>query len=161
MRVPLKLLKHGLENRRRHVKANQGVSGALNVSLSNSLWWLIYIINLVDNMTLSSYTLLPTQHYGSFRNNFEKVHLLNREIIILGDFNIDFLGTKKCHKRPLVKAMRNLNMSRLVRGITRPVSKTSLDHIWGSHPEGYPITSQLLLTGDLHAQRTMEINTLQ
>ena len=66
--------------------------------------------------------------------NFENAHLLNREII-LGDFNIDFLSTVKFQKHPLVKAMRNLNMSQLVHGITRPVSKTCHDHIWSSHPE--------------------------
>lgn len=67
--------------------------------------------------------------------NIENAHLLNREIIILGDFNIDFLRTEKFQKHPLVKAMRNLNMSQLVHGITRPVSKSCLDHIWSSHPE--------------------------
>ena len=68
-------------------------------------------------------------------NNFENAHHLNREIIILGDFNIDFLRTEKFKKHPLVKAMHNLNMSQLVHGITRPMSKTCLDHIWSSHPE--------------------------
>ena len=51
--------------------------------------------------------------------NFENAHQLNREIIILGDFNIDFLSTEKFKKHPLVKAMRTLNMPQLVHGITR------------------------------------------
>ena len=67
--------------------------------------------------------------------NIENAHLLNREIIILGDFNIDFLCAKKVQKHSLVKTLHNLNMSQLVHIITRPVSKTCLDHIWCSHPE--------------------------
>jgi len=49
--------------------------------------------------------------------------MLNREIIILGDFNIDSLSTEKFRKHPLVKAMRNLIMSQFLNGITRPVAK--------------------------------------
>ena len=40
-----------------------------------------------------------------------KLSLLNREIILLGDFNFDFLSTEKFQKHLLVKAMCNLNMS--------------------------------------------------
>ena len=67
--------------------------------------------------------------------NIENVHLLNRETILLGDINIDYLCTAKFEKHSLVKTLRNLNMSQLVMEITRPLSKTCLDHIWCSHPE--------------------------
>ena len=103
--------------------------------------------------------------------NFEDAHLLNREIIISGDFNIDFLSTEKFQKHPLVKAMRNLNMSQLVHGITRSLSKTCLDHIWSSHPEplhnvrtmssGISNHLPVTVTGNLFARRTMIINTPQ
>ena len=67
--------------------------------------------------------------------NFENAWLLNRDIIILGDFNIDFLSTEKFQKHLLVKAMRNLSKSQLVHVIIRPVSNSCLEHIWSSHLE--------------------------
>ena len=79
-----------------------------------------------------SYKVADDKRLGK---NIENAHLLNREIVILGDFNIDFLCAKKVQKHSLLKTMRNLNMSQLVHKITRPVSKTCLDHIWSSHPE--------------------------
>ena len=42
---------------------------------------------------------------------------------------------KKVQNHSLVKTLRNLNMFQLVHKITRPVSKTCLDHIWCTHPE--------------------------
>ena len=67
--------------------------------------------------------------------NIENVHLLNKETILFGDINIDFLCTMKFQKHPFIKTLQNLNMSQLVMEITRPLSKTCLDHIWSSHPE--------------------------
>ena len=48
------------------------------------------------------------------RKNIKNALLLNREIIILGDFNIDFLCAKKVQNHSLVKTLRNLNMFQLV-----------------------------------------------
>ena len=51
--------------------------------------------------------------------NIENVHLLNKETILLGDINIDFLCTIKFQKHPFTKTLQNLNMSKLVMEITR------------------------------------------
>ena len=78
--------------------------------------------------------------------NIENVHLLNKETILLGDINIDFLCTMKFQKHPFIKTLQNLNMSQLVMEITRPLSKTCLNHIWSSHPEQL-INVRVLFTG--------------
>ena len=67
--------------------------------------------------------------------NIENAYMSNKEIIVLGDFNIDFLNAGKFKNHSLVTTLRNLNMSQIVNEITRPVSGTCLDHIWSSHPE--------------------------
>ena len=41
--------------------------------------------------------------------NIENVHLLNKETILLGDINIDFLCTMKFQKHPFIKTLQNLN----------------------------------------------------
>ena len=78
--------------------------------------------------------------------NIENIHLLNKETILLGDINIDFLCTMKFQKHPFIKPRQNLNMSQLVMEITRPLSKTCLNHIWSSHPEQL-INVRVLFTG--------------
>ena len=49
-------------------------------------------------------------------------------------------------KTSIHKNAANLNMSELVMEITRPLSKTCLDHIWSSHPERL-INVRVLFTG--------------
>ena len=49
-------------------------------------------------------------------------------------------------KTSIHKNAANLNMSELVMEITRPLSKTCLDHIWSSHPERL-INVRVLSTG--------------
>jgi hypothetical protein len=66
--------------------------------------------------------------------NIENVYLLSKEMVLLGDFNVDYFA-KGFHKHKLIKTLNNLNMSQLVNDITRPVSKSCLNHIWCSHPE--------------------------
>ena len=78
--------------------------------------------------------------------NIGNVQLLNKETILLGDINIDFLCTMKFQKHPFIKTMQNLNVSQLAMEITRPLSKTCLDHIWSSHPERL-INVRVLSTG--------------
>ncbi|PFX24901.1 hypothetical protein AWC38_SpisGene10487 [Stylophora pistillata] len=90
--------------------------------------------------------------------NIENVHLLNKETILLGDINIDFLCTMKLHKHPFIKTLKNLNMSQLVMEITRPLSKTCLDHIWSSHPARL-INVRVLSTGMSDHLPTIVIKT--
>ena len=80
--------------------------------------------------------------------NIRNVHLLNKKTILLGDIDIDFLCTMKFQKHPFIKTLQNLNMSQLVMKITRPLSKTCLDHIWSNHP-GRLINERVLSTGVL------------
>ena len=79
-------------------------------------------------------------------DDIENVHLLNKEIILLGDINIDFLCTMKLQKHPFIKTLQDLNMSQLVLEITRPLSKSCLDHTWSSHPKRL-LNVRLLSTG--------------
>lgn len=53
----------------------------------------------------------------------ERVHLLNKETIIVSDINIDY-------KHRLAKGLRGMNFKQLVDFITRPVSKSCLDHMY-------------------------------
>lgn len=63
----------------------------------------------------------------------ENAYLENKEQIILGDFNIDFLNTD-FYKHYLVKSLMNLNLTQTVNEITRPASNTCLDHIYTNYP---------------------------
>lgn len=53
----------------------------------------------------------------------ERVHLLNKETIIVSDINIDY-------KHRHAKGLRGMNFKQLVDFITRPVSKSCLDHMY-------------------------------
>ena len=55
----------------------------LIMSALNSLWWLIYISNSVDETKIIVYALPPSQHHSFFRNLFPFVEIpryFNREI---------------------------------------------------------------------------------
>ena len=67
--------------------------------------------------------------------NIENVYLLNKEMILLGDFNVDFNCAEYFRKHSFMKTLFDLNMSQFVEDITRPLSNTCLDHIWCSNPE--------------------------
>ena len=67
--------------------------------------------------------------------NIENVHLKNKEIILMGDLNVDFSNSSKFKKHSLMKTLCDLHMVQLVNVITRPLSSTCLDHIWTTHPE--------------------------
>ena len=67
--------------------------------------------------------------------NIENVHLLNRETILLGDFNINYLNKSALNKHRLVKTLGNLHFTQVVKDITRPISGKCLDHIWANYPE--------------------------
>ena len=72
---------------------------------------------------------------ASITNNIEKSYLLNKEMVLLGDFNVDFQNANQASKHNLIKTLTNLHLTQLVKEVTRPVSRTCLDHIWSSHPE--------------------------
>lgn len=67
--------------------------------------------------------------------NIERVYLLDKEMILLGDFNVDYLATNKFNKHPFVNTLRSLNLEQLITEVTRPLSNSCLDHIWYTHRE--------------------------
>ena len=68
-------------------------------------------------------------------SNIENAYLLNQEIILLEDLNVTFSFSPDFKKYHLVKILHSFNLTQVVNSITRPLSKTCLNHIWCSHPE--------------------------
>ena len=69
----------------------------------------------------------------SLEKNIEQAYLLNKELILLGDWNINALDRTKFNKHHLSKGLMAMNLDQLVLEITRPVSGTCLDHIYSNH----------------------------
>ncbi|KXJ26086.1 putative RNA-directed DNA polymerase from transposon BS [Exaiptasia diaphana] len=68
--------------------------------------------------------------------NIERAYLsCNLETILAGDFNVNYLHTAEYNKHRLVKDLRSLKFIQLVTKITRPKSRTCLDHLYTTHPE--------------------------
>ena len=62
--------------------------------------------------------------------NIENAYLENKELVILGDFNIDYLNSDSFLKHDLVKILLNLNLTQLLKCVIRPMSNM---HVFGSH----------------------------
>ena len=67
--------------------------------------------------------------------SIERVHLLNKETLIVSDIIIDFRDKLGYGKHRLAKGLRNLHFKQFVDFITRPVSKTCLDHVYCNRPQ--------------------------
>lgn len=65
-------------------------------------------------------------------NYQDDTYMLNKEIILLGDCNIDFLNVNQFNKHKLVKS---LHLTQLINQSMKPMSKTGLDRFWTSHME--------------------------
>ena len=65
----------------------------------------------------------------------ERVHLLNKETIIVSDINIDYKDRKNYDKHRLARGLHGMNFKQLVDFITHPVSKTCLDHVYCNQPQ--------------------------
>ena len=81
---------------------------------------------------LLSYKAQENQKLGK---NIENVYLINKETILLGDLNIDYINFTDFNKHKLIKTLLSLKMTQLNSGVTRPVSGKCLDHVWSSHPD--------------------------
>jgi hypothetical protein len=68
-------------------------------------------------------------------SNIEHACLRNQETILVGDFNIDYLDKNTYKSQQLTKGLRSLNFTQMVDEITRPKSKTCLDHVYSTHPD--------------------------
>ena len=67
--------------------------------------------------------------------HIERIHLLNKETIFRTDINIDYKNRPKYDNHRLIKGLRNMHFKQLVDFITRPVSKTCLDHVYSNQPQ--------------------------
>ena len=67
--------------------------------------------------------------------NVERINMLNKETIIVSDINIDYRNKKFYDKHWLSKGFRSMHFKKLVNFITRPVSKTCLDHVCCNQPQ--------------------------
>ncbi|CAB4046006.1 RNA-directed DNA polymerase from mobile element jockey, partial [Paramuricea clavata] len=63
----------------------------------------------------------------------ELAYFESQEIILVGDVNLDYLNQSAYSKRRLAKTLKSLNMSQHVIVVTRPKSKTCLDHVYSTH----------------------------
>ena len=63
------------------------------------------------------------------------MYLLNKEKIFLGDVDIDGRNKKSFDKHRLIKVVHGMNSTQLANEVTRPVSRTCLDHIYSNHPQ--------------------------
>ena len=63
----------------------------------------------------------------SIEASIERVHLLNKETLIVSDINIDFREKLGYGKHRLAKGLRNLHSKQLVDFITRPVNGAECD----------------------------------
>ena len=77
----------------------------------------------------------PSSTAASDKNigkNIENVSLLGREMVLLGDINIDFLSAAKFENHAFTKALKSLNLSQHMNVITRPhfthLSRSHLVH---------------------------------
>ncbi len=64
---------------------------------------------------------------------FENVALLNVETVILGDFNVDYFDTNY-HSHLLMKVLKSLLFSQLLKFASRPTSGKCPNHIWTHKP---------------------------
>ena len=67
--------------------------------------------------------------------NIESAYLLNLETIISGDTNVNYLTFQVFRKHRLIRALTSMHFKQLVTQVTRPISKTCLDHIFSNRPE--------------------------
>jgi exonuclease III len=74
------------------------------------------------------------EHDLKIEQNIEMAYLRKQEMIIVGDFNINALDSRLYSKQCLIKSLKSMHLTQLVSTITRPASKTCLDHVYTSHP---------------------------
>lgn len=119
-------------------KLHAKIRSDLMASEIEVLWIELCPVKSNCSLFISSFYRPPsslTQDYASIAKNIEKVYLFNKEMIILGDFNVDLLNANQTSKHKLVKTLKNLHLTQLVKDVTRPASGMCLDHIWTSHLE--------------------------
>lgn len=67
--------------------------------------------------------------------NIESAYFLNKELIMTGDFNVNFIENQKFKKHRLIRSILSMNFKQLVESTTRPISNSCLDHVYSNRPE--------------------------
>ncbi|EDO35224.1 predicted protein [Nematostella vectensis] len=63
-----------------------------------------------------------------------KIYITNKEALLLGDFNINFLKQQN-HKHRLIKFLTSLGFTQTINEVTRPESHSCLDHVYTNQPQ--------------------------
>jgi hypothetical protein len=63
----------------------------------------------------------------------EIAYLRNREMILVGDVNVNYLDKKTYSKHRLIESLNSMDISQHVTVATRPKSNTCLDHVYTTH----------------------------
>ena len=71
---------------------------------------------------------------AKIESNIEAAYLRDQETCVLGDFNINYLDSVTYNKHRLVKALNSLNLTQVIKTVTRPISATCLDHVYTTNP---------------------------
>lgn len=70
---------------------------------------------------------------SKFEKVIERTYLKSIEVILTGDFNIDFINTNTYNKNKLAKSLSHMNFNQVINSVTRPISGSCLDHIYTNH----------------------------
>ncbi|EDO31438.1 predicted protein [Nematostella vectensis] len=62
------------------------------------------------------------------------MYITNKEALLLGDFNINFLKQQN-HKHRLIKFLTSLGFTQTINEVTRPKSQACLDHVYTNQPQ--------------------------
>ena len=98
--------------------------------------WKFSLLSLTDLYLFSGIYRPPWYSLADdtrLEKNIEQAYLLNKELILLGDWNINALDRLKFKKHHLSKGLLAMNLNQLVLEITRPMSGTCLEHIYSNH----------------------------
>ena len=71
---------------------------------------------------------------AKIESNIEAAYLRDQETCVLGDFNINYLDSVTYNKHRLVKALKSLNLTQVIKTVTRPISATCLEHVYTTNP---------------------------
>ena len=74
-----------------------------------------------------------TEIDSKIEHNIDSCYLRNREMILVGDVNVNYLDIKAYSKHRLIKSLVSMNMSQHVTVATRPKRNTCLDHVYRTH----------------------------
>ena len=100
-----------------------------------ALWLEVFSYKSKRSLLTAGVYLPPshnTEQGKMLGSNIENAYFLNKEMILLGDYNVNFLSSTGFKKHHLVKILYNFNLTQVINSITRPLSKTCLDY--ACHP---------------------------